>query len=255
MNDLGSRYDRFHAWPAWNRLFGDSGFRNLGLWPEGTRSPEEAAGHLLERLVGGLPVPDRILDVACGPGATTAWLAGRHPGADLVGVDLSEGGLARARERVPAARFLPMDAGALDFPDGSFDLVVCVEAACHFPSRARFLAEARRVLRPGGHLAVADLLFHAYPGKMAPVFPDRTCYPEPGPYLDLYRRAGFAPVDHEDVLGLTVAPFCRHAGNWALGERLRGRLNEDGLRRLLGMVAKIRALPAASYPLVRAAAP
>ena len=95
----------------------------------------------------------RVLDVACGLGGL---LAGLGKGLDLLGLNLDPRQLALCRG-VPA-RFVAADACALPFPDASFDAVFCVEAMFHFKSRSVFLAEAARVLRPGGVIVLTDIL-------------------------------------------------------------------------------------------------
>ena len=70
----------------------------------------------------------------------------------LAGVDPSAPMLARARPAAPGARLVRASADALPWRDASFDRLFCVNALHHFPDRARFFAEARRVLRPGGGL-------------------------------------------------------------------------------------------------------
>jgi SAM-dependent methyltransferase len=93
---------------------------------------------------------DRVLDLGCGDGLFTA-----HAGEDAVGADIAEAALARARARHPALRFVRVRVeGPLPFARGEFDLVWCSETLEHVPDTAGFLAEARRVLVPGGRLAV-----------------------------------------------------------------------------------------------------
>jgi demethylmenaquinone methyltransferase/2-methoxy-6-polyprenyl-1,4-benzoquinol methylase len=84
----------------------------------------------------------RSLDVACGTGFLTQHLRG-----DVTGLDASERMLAIASERVPGGTFLPGDALALPFPDGSFDRVVSGHFYGHLDAdqRVAFLREARRV--------------------------------------------------------------------------------------------------------------
>lgn len=97
---------------------------------------------------------DRVLDVGTASGAIAHFLS--TLGCDAVGVDLSEAGIARARERFPGPRFDVADATALPFPDESFDKVVLADVTEHLDDGAfrGALAEARRVLVAGGTLAI-----------------------------------------------------------------------------------------------------
>jgi SAM-dependent methyltransferase len=105
----------------------------------------------------------RILDVGCGVGGTIAYLNERLSDCELVGLNIDERQLVRARQLVQAgrgnsARFVAGDACELPFDVGAFDVVTAVECIFHFPSRRRFFSEARRVLRPGGTLMVSDIV-------------------------------------------------------------------------------------------------
>src|SRR5262249_23353750 len=76
----------------------------------------------------------------------------------ITGINISDAQIADARARAPSCTFQVMNATELDFPDNHFDAVICIEAACHFDTRDKFLKEAHRVLKPGGSLALSDQL-------------------------------------------------------------------------------------------------
>jgi ubiquinone/menaquinone biosynthesis C-methylase UbiE len=117
----------------------------------------EAGKRLVERL--GLDEGARVLDVGCGTGRLARWIAERLGSrGSVVGLDPLEHRISVARSHGGAARFevgRAEDLGA--FEDRSFD-AVCLSSVLHWVSdKARALAEARRVLRPGGRLAVTTL--------------------------------------------------------------------------------------------------
>ncbi|WP_253788032.1 class I SAM-dependent methyltransferase [Nocardia amikacinitolerans] len=101
----------------------------------------------------GITADSTVLDLGCGTGATAGLLA-QETGCSIVGVDLHPGG-GRSRATVPLMRG---DAMRLPFRDGVFSHVCCQAMLCHVPDRATVLAEIRRVLAPGGIVAIDDVI-------------------------------------------------------------------------------------------------
>lgn len=110
---------------------------------------DDVLGPMLDGLA-----PGRALDAACGTGAVARQLVAR--GHEVVGIDVSEAMLGRARAAVPEARFLVGELTDLPLPDRAVDHVVCSLALTHLSDLRPFFAEAARVMRPGGHLLVLD---------------------------------------------------------------------------------------------------
>ena len=132
------------------------------LWegvPEGSDPPDfdVRRAFLLERVKAreahGGP-PPRALDVGCGEGRFTAELA--HGGLTVVGVDVAEEPLRRARARHPGLdlRIVPVE-GPWPLPDASFDVVWAGETIEHVADTQGWLSEVRRVLRSGGSLLLS----------------------------------------------------------------------------------------------------
>ena len=106
------------------------------------------------------PVPGEVvLDVATGTGNTALALAphvSRVTGLDLTPEMLNQARRVAAERGVANVEWVLGDAEELPFPDASFDLWICRAATHHFRHLERSLEEARRVLRPGGRVAVID---------------------------------------------------------------------------------------------------
>lgn len=96
----------------------------------------------------------KCLDAGCGSGRYGVAMA-LHGAAEVIGCDISDNGLATARERAASVPNLSFRKGSvldLPFADASFDFVCCAGVLHHTPSIARGLDELTRVLRPGGKL-------------------------------------------------------------------------------------------------------
>lgn len=119
---------------------------------------------LTERLgtLVNLTRESRVLDVASGPGTSALFLAERF-GCEVVGVDYSPQNVERANELAAnknlgsRVHFELGDAERLQFPDASFDAVICECAFCTFPDKSSAASEFARVLRPDGHVGISDV--------------------------------------------------------------------------------------------------
>ncbi len=158
---------------------------------------------LLEAVGAGAGV--RLLDLACGPGHTTAAATGA--GAEATGLDASEPMIDIARRRFPDSRFVVGD--MLAPPGGPWDAIVCRMGAHHVDSA--WLTAVFGVLRPGGRLAI---------GETAAVDDEARArdMKDPDEWVALLEQAGFEETRVEDsganlsTLGSDVFKHLAHEG-------------------------------------------
>ncbi|MFC5137987.1 class I SAM-dependent methyltransferase [Actinomycetospora rhizophila] len=117
------------------------------------RTVANSAAHLAPHLEAGA----RVLDVGCGSGTITVDLARRVAPGEVVGVDIDDATLTKARAHaagVDNVRFVTGD--AYDLPDGPFDVVHVHQVLLHLTDPVAALREMLRVVRPGGLVAARE---------------------------------------------------------------------------------------------------
>lgn len=108
----------------------------------------------------GAKSPKKILDVGCGIGGTSRYLAKRFPDAEILGITLSPEQVKRATGLAKEAglnnvKFQVTNALNMTFKDDSFDLVWGCESGEHMPDKKKYVEEMARVLAPGGNMVIA----------------------------------------------------------------------------------------------------
>jgi SAM-dependent methyltransferase len=161
-------------------------------------SPEWAEyiqGEVLPQATAGVELGTDLLELGPGPGAATEWL--RHRVSRLVAVEQEEDAAAALAERFAGTNVEVVggDAAATDYPDESFDTVAAFTMLHHVPTRAlqdKVLAEAFRVLRPGGTFLGSDSL----PSDGLHQFHEGDTYNpvEPAAFLTRLQTTGFAAI-------------------------------------------------------------
>ncbi len=199
------------------------GYLNFGFWENGNADYVKAAQNLVHRMgrLLGLTTDSKLLDVAPGMGTQDIYLLENFAPQSIDGLDVTwkhiEHGRRRAREAnaEDRVRFHHGTAIELPFPDNHFSHVLSIEGPEHFDTREMFLREARRVLQPGGVIAMADFIVKNPPRNpfeklVAEAARKLWQVPRANVYSgEVYRRkmeaAGFENVEIEEI-GASVIP-------------------------------------------------
>jgi cyclopropane fatty-acyl-phospholipid synthase-like methyltransferase len=217
-------------------LSGGSDYRNIGYWDDSTTNLNQACERLQDALLDFIPEKKgRILDVACGMGASTRRLLNHYPADNIWAINISEKQIESTRNNAPGCHASVMNAVEMTFEEGFFDDVLCIEAAFHFQTRRKFLEDALRILKPGGRLVLSDVLLTS-----AERLRQYSEFPGPENHLgsvEEYRRllsdTGFEDIVIQDV---SKEVWGRHF------QYVVGRIHEEFHERRLNLVQLTRIL-------------
>ncbi len=222
-----AHYDRVTR--AWGLLLGEE--LHYGVFADGDEPLPEATAALTRRMIEAarLEPGQRVLDVGCGTGTQACRLAADF-GVEVLGITTSEVGVAEATERAASlglaerVRFEVRDGTDNGLPDASFDRVWVLESSHLMPRRDALVAECARVLRPGGRMALCDLIrrreipFTELRRRteefavLRAAFGDARMDPL-AQYADLARSAGLEVDLEEDLTAATLPTFDRWRAN------------------------------------------
>lgn len=157
-------YD-FLAWrfPMPNWVFMNYGYADDDSEVKLELAPEDEENRyfisMYARTLSQIQGSDRdILEVGCGRGGGSAWIARTQNPRSMTGVDISQKAidLCQKLHHHENLKYLQGDAEKLPFPDESFDIVLNVESSHTYPSMPDFIEEVTRVLKPNGYFSIVD---------------------------------------------------------------------------------------------------
>ncbi|SEF65644.1 Cyclopropane fatty-acyl-phospholipid synthase [Thermomonospora echinospora] len=229
------------------------GSLHFGYWtaPSDEAPMEVASRQLTDLMIEKIAVRpgDRVLDIGCGTGGPAVRLA-RETGATVVGVTISAVQVEKARALAESSglgdrvTFQQADAMDLPFPTESFDAVWLFESIFHMPDRIGPLRQAAAVLRPGGRLALTDVL--TSPAHDVPDKPYSSLFGEPiqlHDYPPLLERAGLTPVETTDITEQSVGRTL---------DRIEEKITADRARFVERFGAELVDQVASTVPMLRA---
>ncbi len=205
-SDVADHYDELDVF--YREVWGEH--VHHGLWRSGRESDVEAAEQLVTHVADAIALHrgERVIDIGAGYGATARLLAARYA-ADVTAFTVSRAQFefASARPAVSGVRYLLRDWLRNDLPSESADAAIAIESTEHMLDKAGAFAEAHRVLRAGGRLAVCAWIASERPrrweerhllepicreGRLAGMGSETE-------YRTLLTEAGFADVRVEDL--------------------------------------------------------
>lgn len=259
-NDPGYLYDNVHFQQL---LASERLFINLGYWHL-QDDYDQACKALALKLSewANLAAGDSVLAAGCGFGEECQLWQQHYQLSQMVGINLSAKQLAVADKQFTASsvRFMRANATRLSFANHAFDKILALESAMHFQPKQRFFQEAYRALKPGGTLALADMIcidqpltFYwkvllKYLCKLGHFPTENMCLW--GVYENQLKQAGFQYIEMQDISSRVLKGLM-----WHLQKINReGKLYLSPAVKILAVLSSRKGFPF-RYILVRAQKP
>ena len=201
---------------------------NFGYWLEQDNTLFQAQANMRDHVFGhlsGLPSGAEGLEVGCGIGGMTAFVAGR--GYQVTCLDIVHEQLLRARALIraqglgDAVRFSLGNSMAIPVRDAYFDFIYCLESAFHYHDKPAFLRESRRVLKSGGEAVIADITCE---DNARVTFGRGNFFADSATWRSMIEAAGFELIRHEKIGPQVYEPLRRYLSGVTKQKELRSRV-------------------------------
>jgi cyclopropane fatty-acyl-phospholipid synthase-like methyltransferase len=237
------------------RLFYGDSF-HLGYFPGGDESLAEALDAHTDLVAGlaGVADAEHVLDVGCGIGAPALRMASKHR-CRVTGLNISREQVRQANELIAQVDLSDRisiqraDARTLEFPDDTFDAIVCLEVAgdvcVREDDKHRFVGELFRVLRPGGRVGFSDLSLRNAVSRTESKSVRSVLYHAATELVTdwpaIFRRHGFRTDHYRDILAQTLPTWDRLAAVYQeRGREVERRYGRRLANRTIERLGRIR---------------
>lgn len=184
---------------------------------EDTTTFDEAQENLINYCTSHLPPMQNkeVLDIGCGNGTVAMYLADNYNLERILGVDLNHNNVRianeeKAKRKDRTVHFIREDAQNLkQIASNSFDVVINIESAFHYPDKGSFLDEVHRVLKPGGEFIIADIVTNGKSSLFLKAWKQNMNFNHwtLNDYLKTFKKNSLELLSHKDISPEVIKGF------------------------------------------------
>ncbi len=241
------------GYPVFNKYFENSKYYNVGLWDESIASQKNACENLVRYLLqkhsGN---KETLLDVGCGQGSVCNYIEQNKWYQEITGINISEEQINCCKVLNKNCLFETMDACNMKFKENSFDTIISIEAALHFPSRSQFLNKAFEILKPNGTIVIADFLFEKKLNKGIQWMTPNSNIISSEEYKELFAKMGFRDISSEDATDKTWIPYLNNLKSWINSNFKSNTLSKNEIISALDIYKKAKEFPVKEFIIISA---